>query len=183
MLLRVAGVSLRVPCTIEIINRFLISICARIHNVLVFVLLGAVFVSMSVLTGLWWLALGHLRILVVVPPAKPLVEGVVGLKHLEVIAAELIHDDDVAVREVGYLLADDEGYYLLRHLGFLSLAQRLVGPNVKVVPGDPVIWIVLMLTLFPASLRIVDQVIVAVPDVHTRLAGVQRLLPRAPTGG
>ena len=64
----------------------------------------------------------------------------------------------------------------LEHALLLLGAYLLVGSDVEIVAGYTLRRIVFVLASLSAAFRVVDEVVVAMPDVHARFAGVERLI-------
>ena len=91
---------------------------------------------------------------------------------------EIVHGGDREIVDCRETVGDDVADQLLQHLLLLSRADLLVCPDVEVVTRDSAARVVLLFSLLAARIRVMNQVVVAMADVHAGFAGVQRLLAR-----
>ena len=91
---------------------------------------------------------------------------------------EIVHGCDREIVDCRETVGDDVADQLLQHLLLLGRADLLISPDVEVVTRDSAARVVLLFSLLATRICVMNQVIVAVSDVHTGFAGVQRLLAR-----
>lgn len=91
---------------------------------------------------------------------------------------EIVHGGDRKIVDCRETVGDDVADQLLQHLLLLGGADLLIGSDVEIVSRDTAARVVLLFSLFTARIRVMNQVVVAMADVHAGFAGVQRLLAR-----